>query len=253
MTYDLDMEGRAVVVTGAAGGIGRAVVHGFADAGARVCAVDLSVEAATTVVQNLANPDQHLARGVDLTNLAGLQPLLQEVHTLFGSIDALAHLAAVIRRVADIESVTEADWDAQLDVNLKTTFFLNRAAAQVMRPSGTGAIVNFSSQGWWTGGFGGSVVYAASKGGVVSLTRGLARTWAPDGIRVNCVAPGAVDTPMMHNDMTPEAVEDFLRMVPMGRMAQPEEVASAVVFLCSRRASYITGATLAVAGGQLMY
>ena len=107
-----------------------------------------------------------------------------------------------------------------------------------MRAQGNGGrIVNFASQGWSTGGFGGSVVYAASKGGVVSMSRGLARTWAPDGITVNTVSPGAADTPMMREGLTEEALEAFISTVPLGRMAEPDEVASAVIFLASDHAS----------------
>jgi NAD(P)-dependent dehydrogenase (short-subunit alcohol dehydrogenase family) len=160
----------------------------------------------------------------------------------------------VLRRRNTIDDVTEEDWDVQLDVNLKAVFFLNRAAATLFRAQGRGGrIVNFTSQGWWTGGFGGSVVYAASKGGVVSMSRGLARTLAPAGITVNTVSPGAADTSMMRSGMTDEGLAEFVKMIPLGRMAQPSEVASAVLFLASNLAGYITGATINVSGGQLMY
>lgn len=248
------LEDRGVVVTGAAGGIGSAVAAAFARAGARVCAVDVDQAAADAVIARLDHPERHVAHGIDLTDLSSHGPLLETARAQLGSVVALAHLAAVLVRAPDVDAVTEDDWDRQLDTNLKATFFLNRAAAALFRAQGSGgAIVNFASQGWWTGGFGGSVVYAASKGGVVSMSRGLARTWAKDGIRVNVVAPGAVDTPMMRDGMTPAALEEFLRMVPVGRMADPSELGGAVVFLCSPHASYITGATLVVAGGQLMY
>jgi NAD(P)-dependent dehydrogenase (short-subunit alcohol dehydrogenase family) len=160
----------------------------------------------------------------------------------------------VLVRRSDVGEVTEEDWDLQHDVNLKACFFLNRAAAQLMREQGRGGrLVNFTSQGWWTGGFGGSVVYAASKGGVVSLTRGLARTLAPDGITVNAVSPGAADTSMMRDGASEEDLAAFVRMVPLGRMAQPSEMSGIVLFLASDHASYITGATVNVSGGQLMY
>jgi len=125
---------------------------------------------------------------------------------------------------------------------------------QVFRAQGGGGrIINFASQGWWTGGFGGSVVYNASKGAVVSMSRGLARSLAPEGITVNTVAPGAVDTPMMRSGMTDEGLADFVRMIPLGRMAEPSELAGAVLFLASEASRYVTGATINVSGGQLMY
>jgi NAD(P)-dependent dehydrogenase (short-subunit alcohol dehydrogenase family) len=250
----LGIEGRGVVVTGAAGGIGSATAGMFAREGARVLAVDLEQGAVDGVVAKFPEPDRHLAAAADLRDLAGHEPLLRRAAETFGSFDVLAHCAAVLRRRFTIDEVTEDDWDFQIGVNLKATFFLNRTAATLLREQGRGGrIVNFSSQGWWTGGFGGSVVYAASKGGVTSMTRGLARTYAKDGITVNVVSPGGVDTPMMTTNLTDEQLHSFLEMVPIGRLATPEEVAGAVVFLASEQGRYITGATLNVSGGQLMY
>jgi NAD(P)-dependent dehydrogenase (short-subunit alcohol dehydrogenase family) len=160
----------------------------------------------------------------------------------------------VLRRRATVDDVTEEDWDLQHDVNLKATFFLNRSAFHAFRDQrGGGSIVNFASQGWWTGGFGGSVVYAASKGGVVSMTRGLARSFAPEQVRVNVVAPGGVDTPMMREGSSADQMQSFLAMIPLGRFAQPDDLAGSVVFLASDAARYITGAVINVSGGQLMY
>jgi NAD(P)-dependent dehydrogenase (short-subunit alcohol dehydrogenase family) len=253
-SWELGLRDRGVVVTGGAGGIGRAVVAAFASAGARVAVVDVDRARCEEVVAGLATPERHLAIGADLGDLAGHEDVLRGVLDAFGRFDVLAHLAAVLRRRATIDDVTEADWDAQLDINLKATFFLDRAAARLFREQGRGGrIINFTSQGWWTGGFGGSVVYAASKGGVVSLTRGLARTLAADGITVNAVSPGAADTSMMRDGASEEDLASFLRMVPLGRMAQPDELSGIVLFLASDHASYITGATVNVSGGQLMY
>jgi NAD(P)-dependent dehydrogenase (short-subunit alcohol dehydrogenase family) len=170
-----------------------------------------------------------------------------------GGLDALVHVAGVILR-RDLEEVSESDWDHQHDVNLKATFFLCREVARTMRSTGTrGSLVTFTSQGWWTGGFGGSVVYAASKGGVVSLTRGLARTLAADGIRVNVVAPGFIDTDMMREGLSDQARADLVGQVPLGRMGDPGEVAAAALFLVSDASSYMTGTTLNLSGGQLSY
>lgn len=247
MTWSLGagLEGRGVVVTGAAGGIGAAIVRAFATTGARVAAVDLETEGI---------PECDLALAANLRDLDAHAPLLERVRTEFGRLDVLVHAAAVLRRQANVDDVTPEDWALQDEVNLRATFFLDRAAARVMREQGEGGrIVNFASQGWWTGGFGGSVVYAATKGGIVSLTRGLARTYGPDGITVNCIAPGAVDTPMLHDGFDRDAYEAFVAQIPLGRIAQPEEIAGAAVFLASSHAAYITGATLNLSGGQLMY
>ncbi len=249
---DEGFDGRSVVVTGAAGGIGRTVALAFAEAGASVLGVDIPASPINDVVATLPG-GPHQAAAVDLSDLSCHAELFRQASAL-GPLTAVAHLAAVLRRRTSVDDVSEEDWDFQLDVNLKNTFFLNRAAKDAFVMSGNpGSIVNFTSQGWWTGGFGGSVVYAASKGGVVSLTRGLARSFAGDRVRVNAVAPGGVDTPMMQDGMTPDAMAAFLSMIPLGRLAAPDELAGAVVFLASPAASYITGAVINVSGGQLMY
>ena len=248
------LEDKGVVVTGAAGGIGRAVTAAFALTGARVCAVDLDQTAVDEVIGSVEDPDRHLAVASDLADLSGHQPLLGRVMEEFGRMDVLAHLAAVLRRRSDVDDVTEDDWDFQLDINLKASFFLNRASGQLMRQQGRGGrIINFSSQGWWTGGLGGSVVYSASKGGIVSMTRGMARILAPDNILVNAISPGAADTDMMRGGQSDESLEAFIRQIPLGRMAAPEEIAGTVVFLASDHASYITGATINLSGGFIMY
>jgi NAD(P)-dependent dehydrogenase (short-subunit alcohol dehydrogenase family) len=247
------LEGKGVLVTGAARGIGAAVATAFAAAGARVCAADIDEDGVKQVVASFPDPSPHVARGFDVLELDGHDALLRSIKETFGSFDVLAHVAGVARR-QKLEDVTEADWDLQTDVNLKAGFFLNRAAGSVMREQGRGgSIVNFTSQGWWSGGFGGSVVYCAGKGGVVSFTRGLARTFGPDQIRVNAVSPGLVDTPMLRTGLTDEAMAALVAQVPLGYVGEPTDVAGVVVFLASEHARYISGATINVSGGFLMY
>lgn len=250
---DLGIAGRGYLVTGAAGGIGRAVCRAFAAAGARVAAVDLDAAALARTVEALPGEGPHLALAADIADVEGHDQLVSQALKGLGRLDGLAHLAAVLRRRQDIEEITVDDWDAQIDVNLKATFFLDRAVAAHLRGAGGGSITNFTSQGWLTGGFGGSVVYAASKGGVVSMSRGLARTLAPVGIRVNTIAPGAADTEMLRGGQSEEALAEFVETIPLGRMAEPDELAGVTVFLASDHARYITGATINVTGGQIMY
>ena len=247
-----DLKDKCVVVTGATGGIGRAVALAFAEIGVRVLAVDLKEDSLKELVVTLPGIG-HDIFPFDLARIDAQKDVFDKAHSM-GGFQALVHCAAVLRRRSTIDEVTEEDWDFQLDINLKATFFLNRTARDVMKSHGTrGAIVNFSSQGWWTGGFGGSVVYAASKGGIVSMTRGLARSFAPEGIRVNVIAPGGIDTHMLTDGQSPEAMKSFMEMIPMARLGEPKEIAQAVVFLASSGSSYITGALLNISGGQLMY
>jgi NAD(P)-dependent dehydrogenase (short-subunit alcohol dehydrogenase family) len=245
---------QGIIVTGAARGIGRAVAEAFAAAGSRVLAVDVDPAVVDVVASLNAAGERHASRICDLTDLSAHRSLVDEVVGLAGRFDHLAHVAAVLRRRSDIDEVTEEDWDVQVDVNLKATFFLMRAAASALRsnPAG-GSITGFTSQGWMTGGFGGSVVYAATKGGIVSMARGMARTYATHGVRVNTVSPGGVDTPMMLDGLTREGLAGFVAGIPLGRLADASEVAGSVVFLASDHARYITGATINVSGGFLMY
>jgi NAD(P)-dependent dehydrogenase (short-subunit alcohol dehydrogenase family) len=247
------LEGKGVMVTGAAGGIGMAVTRAFAATGARVMAVDLEQAAVDGVVATLEGTG-HVGAAADLRDLSAHQGLIERAEKELGSLYVLASLAAVLRRRDSVFDVTEDDWDLQLDVNLKATFFLCRAAGKAMIAARRGGrIITFSSQGWWTGGFGGSVVYAASKGEVVSMTRGLARTFGPHGITVNSVSPGQAHTPMLLKDLESEVYEGMKAQTPLGYVAEPEEIAGPVVFLASEHAKYITGATINVSGGFLMY
>jgi NAD(P)-dependent dehydrogenase (short-subunit alcohol dehydrogenase family) len=245
------MNGRRVVVTGAAGGIGRAVLDAALLQGAHVFAVDLPGHELDALAMTL--PAGSSALGLDLRDTRRFPELCVTAASVMGGLDSLVHAAGVLLR-RELEDVTEADWDLQHDVNLKATFFLCREVARTMRAAGThGSLVTFASQSWWTGGFGGSVVYAASKGGVVSMTRGLARSFAADNIRVNSVAPGFVDTAMMRDGLTDSDLTSLVGGVPLGRLADPAEVAAAALFLASDASSYMTGTTLNVSGGQLNY
>ena len=191
MTWNLasGLEGKRVLVTGGVGGIGREVALAFAAAGSRVAVVDLSEDKVKAVVAEM-DGGPHLALAGDLRPVSGHPKLVETVVSTMGGLDVLVCAAAVLVRRPSVDEVSEADWDFQHDINLKSTFFLNQAVSQAFRRQGRGGrIINFTSQGWWSGGFGGSVAYAATKGGIVSMTRGLARSLAKDNITVNAVSP----------------------------------------------------------------
>ncbi len=255
MTWSIGagLEGKGVIVTGAAGGIGKAVAQAFSTTGAKVMAVDLDLARTQEVVAGFEGSG-HLAVAANLGDLASHAALIAQAREELGNLYVLANLAAVLRRRGSLDEVTEDDWDFQHDINLKAAFFLCRSAGNAMIEQGQGGrIITFSSQGWWTGGFGGSVAYAATKGGVTSMTRGLARTFGSHQITVNTVSPGQVHTPMLMNGLSPEVYESMKKQTPLGYVAEPEELAGPVVFLASDHAKYITGSTINVSGGFLMY
>jgi NAD(P)-dependent dehydrogenase (short-subunit alcohol dehydrogenase family) len=243
---------RRVLVTGAAGAIGSAIARCFTAAGARVCLADVDGAQLADVVGAGSRHDP-LLLSCDLLDPDQRGRAFERVVSDLGGLDVLVHAAGVLARTA-VDDVTEEIWDWHLDNNLKATFFVDREAAWIMRAQGHGGrIINFASDAWWTGGQHAATVYAASKGGVVSLSRGLARTFGPDGITVNCVAPGTVDSRMLRSGLSAEQVADAVNSIPLGRLVQPDDVAAATVFLASDHAAQITGTVINVSGGELMY
>lgn len=244
------LQDHGVIVTGAGQGIGAATARAFADVGARVCAVDLRLEAVQALVASLPG-DRHHAVGLDITDLGAHVGLVDDAAERLGDVTALVMAAAVLRREPLLD-VTEEAWDWQVDTNLKATFFLARTAGEHMAARGNGgSITTFTSISARDGGVSSAPAYGASKGGVITLTFALARHYGPQGIRVNSISPGFTDTPMQRAGFSP-AAEAAIRATPIGRMADPAEVASVAVFLASRHASFVTGAIMNVSGGAFM-
>lgn len=247
------LEGKRAIVTGAASGIGRATVELFAASGIIVYAIDRDGPALSCVMAELPNPELHGSGVVDIAVIPNLVASVKDAQAHLRRLDILVHPAAALKR-QPLAEVQESDWTLQLDTNLKATFFLNRACADIMAAQGTGGrIVNFTSTVWQTGTRANADAYAVSKGGIVTLTRGFAQRYGPKNILVNAISPGQIDTPMQRADNTEAALRAGIEVCPLGRMGRPEEVASVAAFLASDHSSFISGAVVTVSGGASMW
>lgn len=235
-------ERRVALVTGSARGMGRAMCEVLAASGHRVVGLD-------RVDQERGPLERVIA--ADLLDPAVPAAVVAEILATEGRLDVLVHNAAVLLHHHSIPEVTLEDYDLQTGVNLRAVFFLSQAAAEAMRPNGWGRIIAISSVGARTGGLSNSAVYAATKSGVISLMKNFARNYGPHGITANAVAPGAIDG-FMTEHMSAAERESFTKLVPLGRFADPIEVAHVVDFLASDRASFVNGATIDVNGGWVM-
>jgi len=246
-----DIDGRVAIVTGAAGGIGRQIILRLASAGAYVLATDLDVAPVEDLLSQQAQVRSVRLLAADLRQFADYERIVRAAVDTFGHLDILVNNAAfLIRR--DALTATVDEWDTMVTVNLKAAFFLAQKAAAHMVTAPAGRIINVSSQAGHTGGAADCPIYAITKGGLITMTRALARAFAPHGITVNSVAPGIVMTDMITGTLSAEQIKGLVSNIPIGRASNADEIAEAVLFLASKGAASITGHVLDVNGGMLM-
>ena len=253
MPNDYGIEGKVAIVTGAGRGMGREVSRKLVDLGANAVVNDVSLEDAKASINDISTSgnNEMFAIDGDITNQNDVDNLILKTSEKFGSIDILVNNAGVLRptKVLDIE---EEEWDWVVSVNLKGTYLCSRAVLSSMMSSGWGRIINFSSTAGKNISTVGGAHYTAAKAGILGFTRHLAKEVAEYGITVNSVCPGLIATEMVLSTINEAEIKAYEASFPISRMGQPYEVADLVAFLASDKASYITGASLDINGGDLM-
>ncbi len=251
----ISLEGKIAVVTGAASGIGLAAAKRLAEAQAKVALLDINVEQGKEATAKIIQSGGE-ARFIecDVTSKIQCQNAVEEIIGAHGRIDILFNNAGLIIR-KNLVDLEEEEWDLVLNVSLKSIYLLSHFVIPHMRNSGGGSIINTGS-GWGLKGGADAAAYCAAKGGVVNLTKAMAVDFGKDNIRVNCVCPGDVDTPLLHGEAVQIEQEDaeFMKEAadrPLGRVGQPLDIANAVLFFASELSSWATGSILVVDGGGL--
>ena len=250
----LSLEGKVAMVTGAASGIGRGIALRLAELGAAIVILDIDAAGAKSTDERIAQQGKARFEKCDVRSSRDCQQAVAAAIDAFGKIDILCNNAGVILR-KDVTNLTEDEWDLALDVTLKSIFLLSREVIPHMIKAGSGVIINTGS-GWSLKGGPQAASYCAAKAGVLNLTRAMAIDYGKHNIRVNCICPGDIDTPMLRSECEQlgEETVTFLREAanrPIARVGTPEDVANAVLFLTSGMATWITGTHLVVDGGGL--
>ena len=246
-----DFTGKVVLVTGASSGIGRATAEFFGRCGASV-GITYNNNKAGADAATAAISSPTIAIKADVTQNSAIEQMVREVESGLGPVDILVNNAgSLVERLRTLE-MTEQRWDEVVDLNAKSAFFAAQAVIPKMLEKGSGVIINVTSIAARNGGALGSIHYSSAKAAILTMTKGLAKEFATQGIRINAVSPGVIDTPYHETFTTSEVMENLRKAIPMGREGRPNEVASVIAFLASDAASYLCGETIEINGGLLM-
>jgi NAD(P)-dependent dehydrogenase (short-subunit alcohol dehydrogenase family) len=244
-------ENKVALVTGAGSGMGLSAAHTFAEEGAAVALVDINESAVQTAAEHMiAAGHKAIAIQCDVTNEAQVKAMVEQTVSAFGRLDMAFNNAGVQSPAVETADSSSQEFDRVNAINLRSVWLCMKYELLQMRKQGNGAIVNNSSIGGLIG-IPGRAIYHATKHGVIGLTKSAALEYASRGIRINAVCPGTIDTPMVAEMISkePETMKDIIKEQPIGRIGRPEEVAAAVLWLCSPAASFVIGHALAVDGG----
>ena len=244
------MEDKVVIVTGGGSGIGRATCYRLRQEGAKVVVADRNQAGAEETRELMEGNDQNSAVSrVDISRSSQVKQMVEDTVSKFGRLDGLVNGAAILIRTPPLVDVEDVDWDLTMDTNLKGTFYCCKYAIPAMLEHGGGSIVNISSMSGVRG-VAYSVPYAVSKAGVIHLTKVAAAQYTHQGVRVNCIAPGGIDTPQMRGSTaSAETFQERNVEHPMGRVGRSDEVANLITWLTSEEASYVSGSTYIIDGG----
>ncbi len=244
------LKGKVAIVTGGGSGIGRATAQRFAKEGAEVVVADFRVDSGHETVQAIrAAAGEACFVQVDVSDLNQIQQMVEATLSEYGGVDILFNAAGVLALGTALDT-DEKTWSRVLSINLTGTFLCCKAVLPHMISRGGGSIINVSSSTGAHDAKGNTVAYVASKGGVTLLTKAMAIDHARANVRVNAIAPGPTDTPMLRAVLAPEQIDKFAATFPMGRLGRPEELANAALFLASDESSFVTGSIFPVDGGQ---